>query len=181
VDERCGPPQFANAALAVDASAGPSRGRLYYGCNQRGGADVVLAASDSAEHWSPLPPLAAAPRDTAAARHLRALAVGPDGTVGVLWVDRFGAGAGPRCMEVFFTASVDGGKTFATARRLTEGRPCANPGANGAKATAAPTGGDYYGLAASPGGTFQAMWAEPRAGGAFQLWAAPITVRRTAR
>lgn len=177
VDERCGPPQFALAAFAADLSAGQRRGRLYYACNQRGGDDVVLTVSDSADHWVALPPLRAAARDSLAVRHVRALALNQDGTAGVLWVDRFGVGSEPRCLEVYFAASLDGGRSFLPAHRLTEGRPCVSRETNGSKITAAPTGGDYYGLTAVADGSFRAMWSEPRAGGAFQLWTAPITVR----
>lgn len=38
-------------------------------------------------------------------------------------------------------------------------------------------GGDYYGLAARPGGSFRAVWADSRTG-VFQLWTDRLEVER---
>jgi BNR repeat-like domain len=54
VADRCGPPPaFQLSALAVDASDGPFRDRLYFSCRESGGgAVVVTSSSDRGQTWN---------------------------------------------------------------------------------------------------------------------------------
>jgi len=133
------------------------------------------------------PARAAAPADSAW-RQVRALAVNAAGALLIAWVDatermierapqgaRGGAGGRRTCYDVLVATSLDGGRTFSVPARVTPRPSCPGAAANGDVARAWPAGGDYFGLAAAPGGPFHLLWAGAR-GGAYQLWTAPVEV-----
>lgn len=171
-------------ALAVDGSAGPSRDRVYLasaGVRADGSRAVfVLASADRGRTWS-APVLV---RDTLGSRagyppHHPMIAVNKDGVVGVTWQDpRYELG--PRCFQLSFAASLDGGRTFLPARPVATAPSCADvPGNQVPLEDGRPVarrfgdGGDYHGLVALPDGSFQALWADSRTG-TYQLWTARI-------
>lgn len=176
VTEVCGqPPTFSLSALVADTSAGPFTDRLYFICNKRGGGAVIATSSDDrGESWSDPVRIHSAPEDTSVMRQVRAAAVNSRGVLGVVWTDRVGPDL--RCYEVHFAASVDGGRTFVPEQAILVEPSCPSQASNGLSKRSWPTGGDYYGLAASPDGKFFLIWPEARRG-TFQLWAAPIHVR----
>ncbi len=182
ISDACGPPRFALSMLAADASHGPYRNRLYFACNERGGASVVVTtAQDTATRWAPkVSPHTSAP-DSGRWRHVRALAVGTTGSLAMLWTERSGLGSEARCFDVFVAASVDGGRSFLPPKQVSSGRSCVDRIANGAAVGSFPTGGDYYGLAATPDGHFHAVWVEAPAGAVLQLRSGTIEVRRNPR
>lgn len=178
VTEACGPSDgFAGYPfLAVDASRSQFRDRLYHACIRSGFDGIALAVSDDGgRSWSdPMrvdTPLESGPS------HLRTpmLAVDDQGVVGVAWYDRRMDPA-RACQDTYFTAAVNGGRTFAEPVRISTERSCPETPGNGRTASSWPMGGDYSSLAALPGGGFHLLWADSRSG-VFQLRQARLQVR----
>jgi hypothetical protein len=170
--------------LAADASAGASRDRLYYVCNGR--ADglstmpdyervAISSSGDRGERWSD--PAAVSSNTRAYVRNT-AVAVNKDGVVGVSWYD----GRNDRnrtkqifqCLDLYFTASFDGGRTFAPETRVSTESSCGDSPDNGGAKYRWPAGGDYHGLVARADGTFQVLWADSR-GGRYRLRTAALS------
>jgi len=79
VNDACGPP-YRLSWLAVDASDGPFRDRLYFACNLPGESGVVLNHSgENDASWSEPVLVHTAPADSAIRRKVMALAVNGDG------------------------------------------------------------------------------------------------------
>jgi hypothetical protein len=165
--------------LAVDASAGPFRDRLYWVCNDSTLQSIYLHHSaDRGERWSD-PVLVN--QNSGPMPHVRnaVIAVSRVGVVGISWYDarndRDGSEGEYRCQEVFFTASMDGGLTFLPEEKVSSAKNCANQPGNGQVARRWPAGGDYHGLAAAADGRFHVVWADNR-DGIYQLRTAVVAV-----
>lgn len=162
--------------LAVDASAGTFRDRLYWTCWDRSNQYIyVYHSTDRGETWSP--PVAAnrgsGPVQSAS------IAVNRDGVVAISWYD---GREDPReyreafrCQHVFFSASLDGGRTFLPQVRVSSAENCPDTPANGEAGRRWTAGGDYHGLAAAADGRFHLLWADSREG-IYQLRTATISV-----
>lgn len=184
-------------AYAADTTSGPFRDRLYgVFSDLRGGPARLLfvTSSDRGRTWSQPVPLD--PSIPAAAHQYQpAVAVNGEGTLGVAWFDTREAKA-PNEYHQYFTASVDGGKSFLPPVRVSSeasqpfsaGNLLFSPRAwqdpNGnlrlpllSAATRWGHGGDYMGLTADARGVFRPFWADSRSG-TFQAWTAPIRVER---
>lgn len=165
--------------LAADGSDGPFRDRLYHACIRTGVDGVALSVSDDAgRSWSD--PVRVDPPPGEGPSHARTpmLAVDGRGVVGVAWYDRR-LDPDRACQDVFFTASTDGGRTFAPPLRVSSRTSCPGTAGNGRAGESWPMGGDYSSLAALPGGGFHLLWADSR-GGVFQLRQARLEVPVTA-
>jgi hypothetical protein len=167
----------------------PFRDRLYvvWPDVRHGAADVWLSSStDRGDSWS-------APvrvNDNLVRKGERgpdqanaAVAVNADGVVGISWYDRRNDPEG-NGWQLFFTASLDGGKTFLPNKQVST--VLSHPDVPGNRirrrqnypetiAQAWPVGGDYSGLTASTDGCFHAIWTDTRTG-VYQLWTAAIQV-----
>ena len=175
ISEACG---LGFGSLAVDVSMRPTRDRLYFVCSNRELNGVLVHSSDnSGEKWSQ-PVRADAAGGEVAFRRPPALAVNRDGVVGVTWYERRKE-ADRQCQHLYFTTSLDGGKTFLPEVRVSSAPSCPETTRNGRVATRWPAGGDYSGLAAAADGTFHVLWADSR-DGIYRLWTAPVTVKETA-
>ena len=174
--------------LAVDRS-GPRPDRVYAAwLGLEGDRNHYLAHSDDAGvTWSEPVPFAER-ADSTAHPTSAAIAVGPGGTVGLLWPENLLA-RGADCFELRFSASRDGGETFTEPIAVSDEPYCSDTPSNRAVmhddgprgATVADrfeAGGDYYGLVALPNGAFQAVWADARTG-VFQLWTDRVRVNRS--
>ncbi len=184
---------------AADRSDGPFRDRLYVAWTDFSGerARVRLAFSaDRGETWSA--PREVVPGLPAAAYSFQpAIAVGPDGTLGLTWFDTRAVADGS-AYEVWSAASLDGGVSFLPAVRLSSAASRPRSAGNLRPSPAAwrhlrgtlrlnfttaagrfPQGGDYQGLAVDRDGRFRLVWADARSG-AFQLWTAAARVERGA-
>jgi hypothetical protein len=106
-------------------------------------------------------------------------AVSAAGVLGVSWYDaRHDPDASRgrnRCQELFFTASVDGGRTFLADVPVSRGRNCPATPRNGSAGARWRAGGDYHGLVAAPDGRFHLLWADSRSG-VYQLRFASLRV-----
>jgi hypothetical protein len=160
--------------LAADASSGASRDRLYYVCNGR--ADglsltpdyervAISSSGDRGERWSD--PGAVNSNARAYVRNT-AVAVNKDGVVGVSWYDgRHERNRSKQlfsCLDLYFAASFDGGRTFASETRVSKESSCGDSPDNGGAKYRWPAGGDYHGLVARADGAFQLLWADSRDG-----------------
>jgi hypothetical protein len=152
------------STLAVDASSGPFRDRLYWICTSYRFEDIYLHYSaDRGERWTK--PIRV---NQGTFRYVRtpSLAVNRDGVVGVAWYD--GRNAGQRykrefvCQEIYFTASLDGGNTFLPEMKVSSEKSCPMSRENGEAGWRWPAGGDYMGLAAGADGDFVLVWADSR-------------------
>lgn len=182
---------------AVDRSAGPFRDRLYLVWTDFSGERPRVRLTSSADRgatWSE--PREVVPGLPATASTFQpAVAVAPDGTLGVSWFDTRASSDGA-AYEAWFAASLDGGVSFLPAVRLSSApsRPLSDGNRQLSPAswryvagtlrlnftTAAsrfPQGGDYQGLAADRDGRFRLVWADAR-GGPYQLWTAAAWVER---
>lgn len=176
VTERCG---SSWTFLAADTSNGAYRDRLYHVCpNREKTAIQVTYSANRGEQWSdPVVVESVATRE--GARTHPQVAVNAQGVVGVSWIDSRDDSSG-RCHALYFTASWDGGQTFAPAQRVSSAPSCPDSTSNGPAFNRWPRGGDYYGLAAAADGRFHAFWADARSG-RFQVWTAPVTVTGPAK
>ncbi|MCA1619595.1 MAG: glycoside hydrolase [Acidobacteria bacterium] len=167
------------ASLAADASTRSTRDRLYLVCTNRD-RDAVLVhhSADRGETWS-APVRAASSGGDVVFRRTPSIAVNKDGVVGVTWYERRKEKDG-ECQHVYFTASLDGGKSFLPAARVSTAPSCPDTPRNGGSAKRWAAGGDYSGLTASPDGAFHVLWADSR-NGIYQLWTARVSTNMTVK
>ena len=78
--------------------------------------------------------------------------------------------------DLYFTVSLDGGKTFRNEIRVTDISSDPLVPGNGKTGERFMSGGDYMGLEAKPDGSFQVVWADSRTG-IFQLYTSTIKIK----
>jgi hypothetical protein len=182
------------AGLAADRSRGRFSGRVYatweagdFGAQvsfvngqrvrQEAGThrSVVITRSDNqGQTWSTPVSLEVAGAGPA---YTSTVAVSSSGTVGVLWVQHEHYETNPLCYRAYFSASMDGGESFAMPVPVSDARSCPARSSTVDFFTYRPRGGDYIGLAAAADGSFHAAWSDAR-GGAFKTLTARILVER---
>ncbi|MGH9367820.1 MAG: sialidase family protein [Thermoanaerobaculia bacterium] len=113
--------------LAVDASSGPFRDRLYVTWPDRrsGRCEILLAYSaDKGDTWSKPAVInddqSPADRDRSRDHMLPAVAVNPSGVLGISWSDRRDSADNVLGWAARFSASRDGGETFTPSVRLSD-------------------------------------------------------------
>ena len=163
--------------LAADLSTGRFRGRIYAAWN--GERDdrrnvTVAYSTDAGKSWLKSAVLRA---ENAGPAHFYSLAVSPDGTVGVSWLQHeTGEGKLP-CYRIYFAASIDGGETFTPPHVVSDMVSCPDSTLNKETIGRWARGGDYMGLAAAADGSFHPVWVDAR-DGAFQVYTARIELRK---
>jgi len=193
-DDKVGKQYGGMPSLAADYRSKEYRDRMYAAWpDARHGRMRVLftRSEDRGITWSPpvvLDP--SAPED--AYQYQPVVAVNKDGTVGVTFFDTRGARDGSQYHQ-YFTASVDGGKTFLPPVQVSSA--ASNPGGAGnmtfgvlagrhketsylalvSAASRWKSGGDYMGLAADKDGVFHPFWSDARSG-TFQIYTTSISV-----
>lgn len=160
-----------------DGGARPPAGRPSPGAPAPGGDGsgglAVVRSDDGGVSWTSAVAVAGGPL-AAGRRRTPAIAVSAAGVVGLAWYD---TGRDPRgeCFDVDFSASLDGGRTFLAAVRVTPEMSCPPTGQDRAVASRWPFGGDYSGLAATADGRFRIFWSGSRSG-VSQVWTATAEV-----
>lgn len=171
------------SSLAVDTSNGKFRDRLYHICGRKQLAGIELRYSDNqGEMWSDPVRIDREGNVTPYARN-PTIAISKDGVVGVAWYDARNDPSGSkgifRCQEIYFTISLDGGKTFLPETKVSSQKSCPLSQQNMQTGLRFPGGGDYMGMVATPEGAFRIMWADNRTG-TFQLRTATVNVNSKA-
>jgi hypothetical protein len=105
------------------------------------------------------------------------LAVAPNGTLGVLWIQHEKYETNPRDYRAWFAASTDGGETFTPPHAVSSAvsRPNRPELEKFDYLKTRYRGGDYIGLAAASDSVFHAVWADAR-DGLFRIFHAPIRI-----
>jgi hypothetical protein len=167
------------AVLAVDMS-GKYKERTYFvkntGSTPRRSNGLYLQYSDSINGpWSPDIRIDHNYADEKLMR-TAAIAINPDGIVGIVWVDRRND---PELKknDIYFAVSIDGGLTFENEVKVTDSSSDPSVEGNGKAGERFISGGDYMGCVAKPDGTFQVVWADNRSG-VFQLYTSNIQVNK---
>jgi hypothetical protein len=191
-------------AIAVDASDGPFRDRLYvvWSDYRNGRSEPVLSwSADGGRTWSRPRPVhddrRAELRGRGADHFMASVAVNREGVVGVMWYDRR-EHADNLGWHVRFAASYDGGDTFTPSVRVSEGdfdfaREAGHvvwgqggSNADGTLRIAAglhhfnDKGGDTANLVAAADGRFHVFWIDNRTG-VPQIWTAAATAHGAAQ
>jgi hypothetical protein len=162
------------SSVAVDGSAGPHKDRIYLTCWDRPMERLyVFTSNDSGRSWSP---------PTLVSRGYvqnGMVAVNNQGVVGIAWYDGRDDPRGYRsvfrCQHVYFTASLDGGRTFLPEVKVSEAENCPDTPRNAEAGRRWVAGGDYFGLAAEAAGAFRLLWADSREG-IYQLRSSTVRV-----
>jgi len=196
LDDKTGKPLGGFPSFAADVRSKEFRDRIYAAWSDaKAGRHRVLFShsEDRGLHWSePMMLDATAPKE--AYQYQPVVAVNQDGVVGISWFDTRGTSDASQYNE-YFTASLDGGKTFLAPVRVSSA-PSRPKGAGnltfGAMAgqykqtrylqlvSAASrwvSGGDYMGLAPDKDGAFHPFWSDSRTG-TFQIYTASVSVVR---
>jgi len=154
-------------SMAVDG-----KDRLFWLCiADKFNGVLVQRSDDRGESWSE--PLRLNHSQTARS-FTPSITVNKEGVIGVSWYEIHDNS----CFDVYFTASLDGGKTFLPEARVSSAISCPDTpqdkgvfdnGTFGA-------GGDYSGLAATSDGIFHLVWSDARRG-IYQLRTASVAVK----
>ena len=156
-------------SMAVDG-----KDRLFWLCiADKFNGVLVQRSEDRGKSWSE--PLRLNHSETARS-FTPSIAVNKDGVIGVSWYEIHDKS----CFDVYFTASLDGGKTFLPEVRVSSATSCPDTPQNRGvfdPGTTFGAGVDYSGLAATSDGVFHVVWSDARSG-IYQLRTASVTVRR---
>ena len=194
LDDKVGGKFAVFPAFAVDNQSKEYRDRIYVAWTDFRYGPIRLLFSHSEDrglHWSePMLLDPSTPKDAMQGQPV--VAVNKDGIVGVTWYDTRDSKDGSQFHE-YFTASLDGGKSFLPPMRVSSepstplGPGNMNMGAMifRHKETTALSlisagsrwggGGDYMGLAPDKEGVFHPFWADARTG-TFQIYTANVSV-----
>src|SRR5579859_3772720 len=155
-------------SMAVDG-----KDRLFWLCiADKFNGVLVQRSDDRGESWSEPQRLN---HSQTARSFTPSIAVNKDGVIGVSWYEIHDK----NCFDVYFTASVDSGKTFLPEVRVSRATSCPDTLQNkGAfdPGTTFGAGGDYSGLAATSDGVFHLVWSDARTG-IYQLRTASVAVK----
>lgn len=145
--------------------------RLYWLCVTDNFDGVIVQRSeDRGESWSnPLRINGGAKANS----HTPSIAINTEAVVGVSWLERHDGS----CLDTYFTASVDSGKTFLPAVKVSKATSCPDTPRNATGFALFPFGGHYSGLTATADGRFHVVWSDARAG-VYQLRHSTIAVKR---
>ncbi len=133
----------------------------------------IQSSDDQGERWTDPIRLDQGNKDNADAQ-IPSITKNKDGVVGVTWFDRR-LDPARKCYDLFFAASLDGGKTFQPEVRVSSKSTCPDTPRNKGALERWSYGGDYNGLAADSNGIFHALWTDSR-GEVFQLRTATVKV-----
>ena len=155
-------------SMAVDG-----KDRLFWLCiADKFNGVLVQRSDDRGESWSE--PLCLNHSEKADS-FTPSIAVNKEGVIGVSWYEIHDKS----CFDVYFTASLDSGKTFLPEVRVSSATSCPDtPQDKGAfdAGTTFGAGGDYSGLAATSDGLFHVVWSDARTG-IYQLRTASVVVK----
>jgi photosystem II stability/assembly factor-like uncharacterized protein len=156
------------------STAADGKDRLFWLCiADKFNGVLVQRSDDRGESWSE--PLRLNHSETADS-FTPSIAVNKDGVIGVSWYEIHDK----NCFDVYFTASLDGGKTFLPEVKVSSATSCPDTPQNKGVFDPGMTfgaGGDYSGLAATSDGIFHVVWSDSRTG-IYQLRTATVSLKR---
>lgn len=176
ITESCG---RSFSSMKVDSSTSGFRDRVYYLCHDYYFQNVFLHySSNLGVTWSnPIQVNQASGRSPLVRTPF--MTVNKEGVLGVAWYDGRKDDRGflgyLRCENIFFTASLDGGRTFLPEVVVSTEKSCPDSTENGMVGKRFPAGGDYQSMVALPDGGFLLLWSDSRSG-VFELRTASIKV-----
>lgn len=132
----------------------------------------IISSDNMGETWSS-PIRIDHSNDSIIMRNVNAT-VNKKGVVAVFWYDTRNDPANKN-QDIYFTASLDGGKTFLKEQRVTTKSSFTQTIKNGWSAKRWPSGGDYSGIVAMEDGSFQIVWSDARSG-IYQLYTSNIKI-----
>ncbi|MGH9966525.1 MAG: sialidase family protein [Pyrinomonadaceae bacterium] len=163
--------------MALDLSNSRFRGRIYAAWNgeREDSRNMTIAYStDAGKSWLKSVAFQA---ENAGPAFFPTIAVSPDGTVGVSWLQQEAGEGKLRCYRIYVAASIDGGETFTPPHVVSDIVSCPDRASNKETIGRWARGGDYMGLAAAADGSFHPVWVDAR-DGAFQVHTARIELRK---
>lgn len=166
--------------LAVDTSNSSHKGRLYLAfldVAEERFQIVMTTSSDGGKTWSK--PLRVNDNKTASNQSNVGVRVNAQGIVGIAWNDRRDDPS-DNCFRPYFTASSDGGQSFLANQKVSDAAGCTLTPDGKPAPERWPNGGDTFGMAALPDGTFQIAWINGKSG-VWQLYSSVIRVESTGR
>jgi hypothetical protein len=172
--------------LLADTTSAAFRDRVYAGWMGLAGEfhHYVAHSTDGGLRWSKPVRINDSSEAKRLATHHPMLAVNGNGVLGLTWYDARDDAAG-KCFRLYFSASLDGGKTFLPNVPVSSAPSCPDTAANHMPVSPLEKmsvrrrfkeGGDYHGFVALPDGSFQALWSDSREG-FYQLRTARIRVQ----
>ncbi|MBA3639374.1 MAG: methyltransferase domain-containing protein [Acidobacteria bacterium] len=172
------------SSLAAGVIPGGTGERVYHVCTAQQFDGILLRSSDTAgDGWTDEVRIDR-PGGISPYTRTPAIAVNAQGIVGVAWYDgrddRSVIKGSLRCQDIYFAASLDGGRTFLPEVKVSSAKTCPSDQRNIATALRFPAGGEYMGLAAAPDGTFHLLWADSR-DGVYQLRGATASTHTAAQ
>ena len=156
------------------------RDTIYHVCTAQDLTGVQLRRTDNrGESWSD-PIRIDSPGDVTPQTWAPAIAISQSGVIMIAWSDarndRSTIKGNLRCKDIFVTASVDGGLTFAQEVRVSSKSSCPATPRNVEAALRFPAGGEYMGLAAAADGSFRLLWSDSRSE-VYRLYTTSVTVQ----
>ena len=155
-------------SVAVDG-----KGRLFWLCiADKFNGVLVQRSDDRGESWSELQRLN---HSQTGDSFTPSIAINKEGVIGVSWYEIHDK----NCFDVYFTASLDSGKTFLPEVRVSSATSCPDTPQNKGAFDPGMTfgaGGDYSGLAATSDGVFHVVWSDARSG-IYRLRTATVAVK----
>jgi len=167
--------------LAIDNKSKKFKGNMYYTCSSQTNNSIIVHYSDTdGKSWSAGDAIAVYSKKERSKRNpftgIPQVTVNKDGVVGVIWQDRT-EDPKDKCQYLYFSASLDGGKTFLKPKRVSSELSCMGNEENDWAGQRYKSGGDYTGFIADEKEDFIAIWPDSR-NGISQLYMATIKVEK---
>ncbi|MEL7120779.1 MAG: hypothetical protein AAFO07_15110 [Bacteroidota bacterium] len=132
----------------------------------------LLYSDNAGENWSVPKSFGNQTKNSGYMRNVN-MVINNEGVLGIFWYDRRND---HNKNDIYFTYSMDGGRTFANEIRITVQSTLPTTQENGWTGIRWPVGGDYSGIQALPNGSFQIVWADSRKG-YYQLFTKNLKIK----
>ena len=166
--------------LVVDNNKNsPFKDRIYFvramGRGQFSEGVWLNSSSDKGKTWSTDTRIDLFEKSLQSKAMVASVAVNKNGALGISWVDSQDDPAQQK-NDIYFTVSLDGGKSFQRPIRVTDISTNPHTEKNGDVANKFPGGGHYLGLTSKTDGSFQLIWSDSRSG-VFELQTCNVRIK----
>jgi hypothetical protein len=154
--------------LAIDHSNTKMRGNLYYVCSSQSTNEILFHYSlDHGKSWTAPKVIRKFHNKPRSEKNpftgIPQVTTNKNGVVGIIWQDRMDDPDG-ECNRLYFTASLDGGKSFLDPVPVSSEWSCMTVEKNGWAGKRYKSGGDYTGFISDHNGDFIVVWPDSREG-----------------